>query len=187
MFNGNAFYFAFGLEGVNNDTGFNTREDLLGAALHWAWDTATASIEAKPMPNGQVSYFTAEMDSTFGGDGVTYRWDFGDGTPFTTVYTSATAGHTYAEPGTYTVRVEATNGLDTRVIGETTDDRAGGVQHAGVRRPSRRMGDTYLHSGEPMVNYGASPFLHTRVARRVLTTCVRCWPSMYRASQLVTL
>jgi minor extracellular serine protease Vpr len=117
-FNGNALYFSFGLEGVNNDTGFNTREDLLGSALNWAWDTATASIEAKPMPAGQVSYFTAGMDSTFGGDGVTYRWDFGDGTPFTNAYTSATSGHTYATPGIYTVRVEATNGLGTRVIGQ---------------------------------------------------------------------
>ena len=119
MFNGNALYFTFGLEGVNNDTGYNTREDLLGSALDWAWDTATASIQAKPMPMGQVSYFTAEMDSTFGGDGVTFRWDFGDGTPFTSVYTSATSGHTYAAPGIYTVRVEATNGLGTRVIGQT--------------------------------------------------------------------
>ena len=119
-FKGNSLYFSFGLEGVNNDTGFNTREDLLGSALNWAWDKATASIEAKMMPAGQVSYFTAEMDSTFGGSGVTYRWDFGDGTPFTNVYTSATSGHTYAAPGIYTVRVEATNGLGTRVIGETT-------------------------------------------------------------------
>ena len=63
------------------------------------------------------------MDSTFGGDGVTFRWDFGDGTPFTNVYTSATSGHTYAAPGIYTVRVEATNGLGTRVIGQTKSDR----------------------------------------------------------------
>ena len=161
-FNGNALYFTFGLEGVNNDTGFNTREDLLGSALHWAWDTATASIEAKPMPNDQVSYFTAKMVSTFGGDGVTFRWDFGDGTPFTPVYTSATAGHTYAAPGTYTVRVEATNGLGTRVIGETT-----AVVPAEFNTPASAtfsaLGDTYLQSGAPTINYGTSVHLYTRL------------------------
>ena len=39
-FEGAAIYFAFGLEGVNDDTGFNTRADLLGAALDWGWDEA---------------------------------------------------------------------------------------------------------------------------------------------------
>jgi PKD repeat protein len=134
----------------------------LGSALKWAWDTATASIEAKPMPNGQVSYFTATLDSTFGGSGVTYRWDFGDGTPFTPVYKSATAGHTYAVPGTYTVRVEATNGLGTRVIGETT-----AVVLPEFNTPASAtfsaLGDTYLQAAAPTANYGGKSFLYTRV------------------------
>ncbi len=64
--------------------------------------------------------FTADVMSEFGGDGVTYRWDFGDGSPFTNAYTSATAGHTYAKSGVYIVRVEITNELGTRIIVETT-------------------------------------------------------------------
>ena len=186
-FNGNALYFTFGLEGVNNDTGYNTREDLLGAALHWAWDTATASIEAKPMPNGQVSYFTAKVDSTFGGDGVTFRWDFGDGTPFTNVYTSATAGHTYAAPGAYTVRVEATNGLGTRVIGETTatvlpefnTPASATFSATGRYVSSQRRADDQLRNGAVSA--------YPRRMRRASTTCGRCWPSMYPASRPPTL
>jgi PKD repeat protein len=49
---------------------------------------------------------------------VTYRWDFGDGTPFTPPYESDTVGHTYAKPGRYVVRVEATNQFGTTVITE---------------------------------------------------------------------
>lgn len=115
-----AAFFSFGLEGVNNDTNFNTREDLLGTALQWAWDEPVATIEigGETTP-GRVTLFTATVESAFGGDGVTYRWDFGDGTPFTNAYSSATAGHTYAKPGRYTVRVEVTNELGNRVIGET--------------------------------------------------------------------
>ena len=161
-FEGAAIYFAFGLEGVNDDTGFNTRADLLGAALDWGWDEAEVSITADVKPIGQVSTFTADMESTYGGAGVTYRWDFGDGTPFTNAFTSATVGHTYDEPGTYTVRVEAVNGLDTRVIGETAV-----TVEAEFNTPASATfaaaGDTYLHSGEPTTNYGAASFLHTRV------------------------
>jgi PKD repeat protein len=49
------------------------------------------------------------------GDGpFTYRWDFGDGT----TATGANPSHTFATPGTYTVRATATNeaGSDTRTM-----------------------------------------------------------------------
>ncbi len=52
-FKGTGIYFAFGLEGVNNDTGFNTREDLLGSALNWTWDEPEGSITATPAMPGQ--------------------------------------------------------------------------------------------------------------------------------------
>jgi subtilisin family serine protease len=110
--------FGFGLEGVNNDTGFDTREDLLGTALEWVWDEAEVSITVDTDMPGRVTFFTAEMTSEFGGAGVTYRWDFGDGTPFTPPYESDTVGHTYAKPGRYVVRVEATNQFGTTVITE---------------------------------------------------------------------
>jgi len=161
-FKGNALYFSFGLEGVNSDTGFNTRADLLATALKWSGDRATAAITAVPNPVDQVSYFTAVMESTFGGAGVTYRWDFGDGTPFTPVYKSATAGHTYAAPGTYTVRVEATNALGTRTIGETTATVVP-VHNTPASATFAALGDTYLQSAAPTTNYGTAPFLHTRV------------------------
>jgi PKD repeat protein len=49
--------------------------------------------------------------------GVTYRWDFGDGTPYSEPYESDQASHTYAVCGTYDVRVEVTDSFGNRVIG----------------------------------------------------------------------
>lgn len=118
-FAGRALYFAFGLEGVNSDTGYHTREALLGRALDWVLDSAGVTIEATVNPVGRVSYFTADVASSVGATGATYRWDFGDGSGYSATTGSATAGHTYTTPGTYTVRVEATDSLGTRVIGET--------------------------------------------------------------------
>lgn len=116
--NNKTMLFGFGLEGVNDNTGFNTREDLLGAALDWVWDEGEATITIQAAMPGRVTLFTADMTSDFGGEGATYRWDFGDGSEFTPQYESDTVGHIYAKPGLYVVRVEATNMFGTTVIAE---------------------------------------------------------------------
>ncbi len=167
---GKAVYFSFGLEGVNSDTGFNTRKDLLGAALNWGWDVTTATIDADVNPVGDVSYFTAMVDSTYGGDGVMFRWDFGDGTPFTNYYSSATAGHTYAKGGEYTVRVEAVNALGTHTIAETTIT-VGSVYTVPETTIFPAAADTFIHSGLQTSNYGTSPLLyvgHNDVNRTIM-------------------
>ncbi len=45
------------------------------------------------------------------GDPLTYRWDFGDGSPVRTT-TAAYADHTYAEMGVYTMTVVANDGIE---------------------------------------------------------------------------
>ncbi len=112
-------YLSFGLEGVNNDTGFNTRNDLMARALAWLLDSNQVTIH-----EGLV-----KVDSV----GVSYRWDFGDGSPYTDSYPNNQASHAYSAAGEYTVRVEATNGLGTREIGsmtlQVTDDMVGKEQY----------------------------------------------------------
>jgi hypothetical protein len=161
-FLGRSVYFAFGLEGVNNDTGFNTREQLLGAAGAWLLDGGMAQIQAVPMPVGQVTYFQAAMLSLYGGDAVSYRWDFGDGSAFTAPYTSAIAGHTYTAPGNYTVRVETTNVLGTRTIGEIDVTIAGTapVYTNPVTQTFTAGADAYISKGQPSTNFGNWAFLY---------------------------
>ncbi len=119
-FPGRALYFAFGLEGVNNDTGADTREELLGTAMKWGLDQPSVTITPAVAPPGQVTYLVAALQSPVGAAGVSYRWDFGDGSPLTETYASATAGHTYANTGVYWVRVEATDSLGHKVVGQQT-------------------------------------------------------------------
>ena len=111
-------YLSFGLEGVNNDTGFNTREDLLGRALAWLLDSAEVTIHEGMVP----------VDSI----GILYRWDFGDGSPYTDFSPSNMGAHTYMAAGDYTVRVEAVNDLGTHAVGELAihidEDMVGKVQ-----------------------------------------------------------
>ncbi|HEY53801.1 MAG TPA: S8 family serine peptidase, partial [Caldilineae bacterium] len=114
-----SLYLSFGLEGVNNDTGFSTREDLMANALAWLLDSNEVMIH-----EGVV-----DVDSI----GASYRWDFGDGSPYSPANASNIAGHIYDAAGVYTVRVEATNGMGSRVLGElsyeVTADMVGMMQN----------------------------------------------------------
>lgn len=71
-----------------------------------------------PLPLGNVAYVTATLTS---GTNVTYTWDFGDGTPITTItpyYLAKTVPltHTYVQTGTYTVVVTATNSRGSQTV-----------------------------------------------------------------------
>ncbi|MEM7346162.1 MAG: PKD domain-containing protein, partial [Chloroflexota bacterium] len=71
--------------------------------------TPTASFSSSsPDELGQVTSFT----NTSTGSGLTYQWDFGDGSP---IVTDANPTHTYSAAGSYTVILTVTNsdGSDT--------------------------------------------------------------------------
>jgi PKD repeat protein len=153
-FAGRALYFAFGLEGVNDDTGYNTKSELLGRAADWLQDNAMVVITPTVAAANRTSYFVSEMTSEFGGDEVSTRWDFGDGSGFAGPVdtNSMRVGHIYRQPGTYTVRVEATNRLGTRAMAETTVVIPLGLEYI----------DTVIYLPSVMKNYvwpeeGAAP------------------------------
>jgi subtilisin family serine protease len=113
---------SFGLEAVNNNTGFATREDLLGGLLDWINDQPTVSLTASSAANPlDAVFFTATVSSAVrAGVPVQYRWDFGDGSEYA-VGTTPYAVHIYGQPGTYHARVEVTNGMGHRAVSQAFD------------------------------------------------------------------
>ena len=116
-------YLSFGLEGVNNNTGYNTREDLMKRLLDWL--RAEVSVTPgrpeffAPAPHAAV-LVTATISTNVITTGVNIptpnrfvcRWDFGDGTPIQTTAASdnvCAAYHGYRTMGRYPVRVEVTD------------------------------------------------------------------------------
>jgi subtilisin family serine protease len=115
-YDGRSIYTTFGLEGINNNTGYSTREQMLKRALDWGWDNPTASVVITG--NVLTVSLTASLSSNIPGvTGVAYRWDFGDGTSYTSFDPSDTITHTYAKLGAYTVRVEVLDSLGNHAIG----------------------------------------------------------------------
>jgi outer membrane protein OmpA-like peptidoglycan-associated protein len=77
-----------------------------------------STINANPNPadTGESIRFTSNVS---GDSPISYAWDFGDGT----TAEAASGTHTYDEPGTYTVRLRASNevGEDTRTLTMTVE------------------------------------------------------------------
>ena len=154
-----SLYLSFGFEGINNDTGFSTREDVMANAMAWLLDSNEVTIH-----EGIV-----DVDSI----GTSYRWDFGDGSPYSPANASNIAGHAYDAAGVYTVRVEATNAMGSRALGEmsleVTADMVGMMQNftaemvstyvapdplpAPVTVELPLMADTWIDGGVTGANY----------------------------------
>ncbi len=130
-------------------------------AMAWLLDSNTVSVQS-----GLV-----DVDSI----GVAYRWDFGDGSPYSEPNPSNQAGHQYAAAGTYTVRVEAMNGMGATQLGsmdvEISEDMVGEVQYFTAEMVSTYMApdplpapitvelplmaDTWVNGGDTATNFDA--------------------------------
>jgi subtilisin family serine protease len=108
----------FGLEGVNDNTGFNTRQDLMQSIFDWQDDLVNVSFD-------ETSYFTATqfgfvdfsatMISSKGGEAMYYRWDFGDGSEIE-VTTDPYVSHQYQKFGTYQAYVEVLDSFGHKAV-----------------------------------------------------------------------
>ncbi|MGC9520331.1 MAG: S8 family serine peptidase [Anaerolineae bacterium] len=121
---GRSVYTTFGLEGVNDVHGGTSRSELLSGFLAWAADEPMVTINnVTPDNASSLTVFEAELTSNITDThGVSFRWDFGDGSSYTPAYATADASHTYATCGTYTVRVEAVDSWGNRVVGSADVD-----------------------------------------------------------------
>lgn len=116
---GSSIYATFGLEGVNDTATTTSRAELLGKFLDWGMATGSVVISDTTTPNASnLTRFRANFTSNISGTvGYSYRWDFGDGSGFTSNYPQPFVSHTYEQCGTYMVRVEVTDSLGNITLG----------------------------------------------------------------------
>lgn len=120
-------FLAFGLEGVNDDTGFTTREALLERLFAWFDDEVSVELDQDTFSIDRAFdsvTITATFTSTIDALPVYFRWDFGDGTDI--VFTEdPVVEHQYIRPGNYTVRVEVMDIFTHKAVSETADVQVG--------------------------------------------------------------
>ncbi len=114
-----AIYASFGLEGINDQAHRTSRSKLLGIFLNWMADEPTAAIVERNNSTVTEKSFQALLDSpVINSWGSYYRWDFGDGSSPQGPFSDSACSHTYARPGNYLVRVEATDNYGNQAIGK---------------------------------------------------------------------
>lgn len=110
-------YLSFGLEGVNDNTGYATRAEVTRKLLSWLMDEVAVDL-AGPYTATVGTPIVLSGTATSSMPGATFtrfRWDFGDGTPVQTTFRPSVL-HAYQRPGGYTVRVEATDSYGHRAL-----------------------------------------------------------------------
>jgi minor extracellular serine protease Vpr len=105
-----------GAEGINANLGDLSAADAVGLLHDFVTDTVSVAVTNKV--RGRRVEFVAHAQSSRGAAITEYRWDFGDGSPVVQT-TSPRVAHEYAR-GTYTVVVEAVDGLTRSAVGTTT-------------------------------------------------------------------
>ncbi|MEO8084709.1 MAG: S8 family serine peptidase [Ardenticatenales bacterium] len=121
FYRGRSAYFGFGLEGVNDDTGHASRQDILASVRSWLSSDVKLAVTPQVRGAHRQSYFTAtltaaDIDTAPEGAsidaGVRYRATFGDGsgihetTKRIDVNGTAVMGHVWDRPGRYHVVIE---------------------------------------------------------------------------------
>lgn len=115
-----SIYLSFGVEGVNDHSGYATRAQVLGELLNWLLDEVTVELGGPYTATvGVPVVLTATATSSIPGMRFTrFRWDFGDGTAVQTTF-GPSVWHVYRAAGRYRVRLEATDGYGHRGLAAT--------------------------------------------------------------------
>lgn len=85
------------------------RGGVTGHSFTWTITSAVFAIGAVPAAPVVAGGAATLSASSNGGPGVTYSWDFGDGSPISAPSTSPTVSHSYAAAGLYNVTLTATD------------------------------------------------------------------------------
>jgi subtilisin family serine protease len=107
-FPGRAVTFSFGFEGINDNTGYATREQVLQRIFQWFNDKPTATVTSTAYRHGVLSTLRAGLKALKGVRAETYAWKVGSKT---LKATTTSTRYTFPAAGTYRLRVEITDSL----------------------------------------------------------------------------
>lgn len=107
-YKGRSVVFSFGFEGINDNTSYATREQVLKRILQWFNDKPVASVVPAHYPPGTTVTLRAGLKSNVGAKGGAYQWQIGSRTLRAT---SRPTTYRFSHPGTYRARVLITDAM----------------------------------------------------------------------------
>ncbi len=114
---GRSVLFSFGFEGINDNTGYATREQVLRRIFQWFGDTPTAQVIHTSYAAHRSVNLRATLKSGAGVKAVQYAWEVGTqllkATPAPTTFT-------FPHAGNFRVRVQITDSLGHQAVSPWT-------------------------------------------------------------------
>jgi hypothetical protein len=105
---GRTVFFSFGFEGINDNTGFATRTQVMQRIFQWFDDKPTAAVTTKSARAGARTQLNAKLQAGSGAKPSQYIWQVGSQT---LLPTGKPIQYRFTRPGKYKVRVQITDSL----------------------------------------------------------------------------
>lgn len=112
-YRGRAVLFTFGFEGINDNTGYATRVQVLGRILRWFGDVPHARVSRTAAGANSLVRLHVKFSSSAGAAPVAYQWQVGRGSVSTL---SSGQSIVLARPARYAVRVRVVDSLGHAAI-----------------------------------------------------------------------
>jgi hypothetical protein len=105
---GRSVLFTFDFAGINNNTGFATREQVLKRIFDWWDDTPTATVSASIFPARKKVQLKSSLKALAGATAAEYAWQVGK---TSLKPTTKPTTYTFPRAGKYAIRVQVTDSL----------------------------------------------------------------------------
>ena len=119
-YKGRSVYFSFDFAGINNNTGYATREQVLKRIFQWFADSPKAHVTQLDYVSKKSVLLRAAVKSSMHTHAVSYTWEIGKQILKTTKKPTAVR---FAHAGTYRVRVQLTDSLGHNAVSAWTNIR----------------------------------------------------------------
>ncbi|MGH2443944.1 MAG: S8 family serine peptidase, partial [Chloroflexota bacterium] len=119
---GRSIAFSFDFAGINDNTGYATREQVLRRIFQWFTDRPTVKVAAVPYAVGRPIKLRAILHAGSGAHAVQYRWQVNG---HALAATSGITYHQFASRGRYKLRVLVTDSLGHLAVSGYTTVKAG--------------------------------------------------------------
>jgi hypothetical protein len=121
-YRGRSLLFSFGFEGINDNTGYATRDQVLKRVLQWLYETSSARVVMTHFPVGATIRLNGVLHATQGARVAAYTWQVGNQTLKTS---SRPTAYRFPHAGTYRVRVQIDDTLGHVAVSPWTKVKAG--------------------------------------------------------------
>jgi hypothetical protein len=116
-YKGRSVLFSFDFAGINDNTGYATRAQVLKRIFQWLDDQASAKVSSVHFTARRPARLTAKLKDNVGAQAVQYQWQVGNAK---LKATAKPTSYTFPSSGRFKIRVQVTDSLGNTTVSPWT-------------------------------------------------------------------